>query len=66
MGIYLLTDKKSSDNPVWKIQLGDRFIFNTGRASGWRIGSESTLTSGGYYCHGKHYFDTFHHQKLFQ
>ena len=68
VGIYLITDKKSSDNPVWKIQLGDRFIFNTGRASpsGWRIGSESSLTSGSYYCRGKNYFDMFHHQKLFQ
>ena len=56
VGIYLLTDKKISDNPVWKIQLGDRFIFNTGRysTSGWRIGSKSSLTSGSYYCHGKH------------
>ena len=52
MGIYLHTDKKISDNPVWKIQLGDRFIFNTG--DGWRIGSKSGLTSGRYYCHGKH------------
>ena len=67
-GIYLLTDKRTSDNPVWKIQLGDRYIFNTGGSSRWRIGSESSLTSGdySYYCQGKHYFDTFHHQKLFQ
>ena len=54
VGLYLLSDKKVSDNPVWKIQHGDRYIFNTGGASGWRIGSKSSLTSGSYYCHGKH------------
>ena len=55
VGIYLLTDKRTSDNPVWKIRLGDRYIFNTGDdTSGWRIGSKSSLTDSTYYCHGKH------------
>ena len=56
MGIYLpwneRTSEKSND-PVWKIQLGDRFIFNTGSKNGYRIGSKSSLTSGSYYCQGK-------------
>ena len=53
-GIYVLTDEKISDNPVWKIQLGDRYIFNTGRGKeGYRIGSKSSLPSGSFYCKGK-------------
>ena len=66
VGIYLPWNEETSEKsniPVWKIQVGDRFIFNTGQGSeGYRIGSKSTLTSGGYYCKGKH-ISTLHHFK---
>ena len=56
MGIYTRSNETASaepSNPVWKIQFGDRFIFNTGRTEGWRIGSESSLTTGRFYCKSK-------------
>ena len=51
------TDERASDAPnslVWKNYRQNRFIFNTGGRYGWRIGQESALTSGNYYCKGKH------------
>ena len=49
VGIYLPWNEKTSEksnNSVWKIQLGDRYIFNDGRdRSGYRIGSKSGLTT---------------------
>ena len=56
-GLYLLSDKKASDapnSPVWKNSAVNRFIFTNGNSDGWRIGQESALTSGNYYCKGKH------------
>ena len=56
-GLYLLSDERASGaphNPVWKHSGGKRFIFNDGGSSGWRIGQESGLTTGNYYCRGKH------------
>ena len=56
-GLYLPTDKRASDapnSPVWKIPGRDRFIFNDGSAEGWRIGTEKSVNTGGYYCKGKH------------
>ena len=61
-GLYLPTDKRASgkpNNPVWKNAVGNRFIFNTGSASGWRIGHEESLTVGDYYCKGKYIFIIF-------
>ena len=58
VGIYLPWNEKTSEksnNSVWKIQHGDRFIFNIGGdGGGYRIGSKSSLTSGRFYCKGKH------------
>ena len=57
VGIYLPWNERTSEKSnsfVWKIQVGDRYIFNTGQGSeGYRIGSKSSLTSGSYYCQGK-------------
>ena len=56
-GLYLPTDKRAPDapnNPVWKLRGEDRFIFNTGSSSGWRIGAKSFLTNGHHWCKGKH------------
>ena len=58
-GLYLPTDERASDapnNPVWKMIGRDRFIFNTGCSSGWRIGQKSSLADGAYNCRGKHIF----------
>ena len=52
-GLYVLSNERAS-NPVWKNSDGSRFIFNSGGSTGWRIGQESGLTSGNYYCKGKH------------
>ena len=60
VGIYLPWNEKTSEksnNFVWKIQHGDRFIFNIGQ--GYRIGSKSSLTSGNFYCKGKHILTLF-------
>jgi len=54
-GLYLPTDKRAPDapnNPVWKLRGEDRFIFNTGSSSGWRIGAKSFLTNGHHWCKG--------------
>ena len=56
-GWYVLSDDRASDapnSPVWKNSAGNRFIFNTGGSSGWRIGRESDLADGSYRCRGKH------------
>ena len=60
VGIYLPWNEKTSEKSVWKIQHGDRFIFNFGQDSGgYRIGSKSSLTSGRFYCEGKHILTPF-------
>ena len=56
-GLYVLSDERASDapdSPVWKNLAGNRFIFTTGGSDGWRIGPESGLADGKYYCRGKH------------
>ena len=56
-GLYVLSGERASDapnSPVWKNSAGNRFIFTTGNSDGWRIGPEYGLTSGNYYCKGKH------------
>ena len=61
-GLYLPTNERASgapNNPVWKRSGGKRFIFNDGSSSGWRIGQESGLTTGNYYCKGKHILTIF-------
>ena len=60
VGIYLPWNEETSEkssNSVWKLQVGNRFIFNIG--GGYRIGSKSSLTSGNYYCKGKHILTLF-------
>ena len=60
VGIYLPWNEKTSEKSVWKIQHGDRFIFNFGQDSGgYRIGSKSSLTSGRFYCEGKYILTPF-------
>ena len=58
VGIYLPWNEQTSEksnNSIWKIQLGDRFIFNSGGdTAGYRIGSKSGLTTRRFYCYGKH------------
>ena len=57
VGLYILANEKTlaePNNPVWKSPKGNRFIFNTGTSEGWRIGSKSSLTTGSFYCKGKH------------
>ena len=58
VGIYLPWNEQTSEksnNSIWKIQLGDRFIFNSGEdTAGYRIGSKSGLTTRRFYCYGKH------------
>ena len=61
-GLYVHSDERASDapdSPVWKNLAGNRFIFTTGSSDGWRIGKESSLTSGGYMCKGKHSLKSF-------
>ena len=56
-GLYLSTDERASaapNSPVWKNSPGNRFIFNTRGSEGWRIGSKAGLTTGNYFCKGKH------------
>jgi hypothetical protein len=56
-GLYLLSDERASDapnSPVWKNSAGNRFIFTNGGSDGWRIGDKEGLTTGNYYCKGKH------------
>ena len=59
-GLYFRSNETSAlapNNPVWQISTGgDRFISNTGTKEGWRIGTKTGLTSGSYYCKGKHIF----------
>ena len=66
-GLYFLSNESVSaapSNPVWKNGDGSNVIFNNNREEGWRIGPESELASGRYYCKGKHtYFDDFQHFK---
>ena len=62
VGLYILTNERTSadpNSPVWKTTKGDRFIFNTGTKEGWRIGPESSLTTGSFYCNGKHILNLF-------
>ena len=63
VGIYLPWNEETSEksnNSVWKIQLGDRYIFNDGRdRSGYRIGSKSGLTTRRFYCKGKYTLTLF-------
>lgn len=56
-GLYLLSNESASanpNNPVWKSVGGKRLIFNdeSTKGYGWRIGKESGLADGGYYCKG--------------
>ena len=55
-GTYELSDKRADDAPnnlVWKKPTEDRFIFNTGSSTGWRIGKEDALKSGSYWYQSK-------------
>ena len=45
------------DNPVWKHSEGnDRYVFNTGSSTGWRIGRNVGLSTGSYYFKSKIFF----------
>ena len=46
-GVYFRTEEYAAsdapENPVWKHQTNDRYIFNTGTSKGWRIGKYDHL-----------------------
>ena len=51
-GIYLKTNESAEaapNNPVWKHERRNRYIFNTGSSAGWRIGKKDHLSSGKFY-----------------
>ena len=61
-GLYVLSNARASaslNRPVWKNYDGTRFIFNTGTATGWRIGSMEDLTTGRSSCKSKHILMNF-------
>ena len=58
-GLYFLTQEKiesAPQNPVWKHQNEDRYIFNTGSSEGWRLGKKDHLTDGKFYFAGNLFF----------
>merc|ERR1719273_3108450 len=55
-GIYFKTEEyveSAPENPVWKHQENDRYIFNTGSSRGWRIGKKDHLATGKSYYSSK-------------
>ena len=56
-GIYSMTNDSADaapNNRVWKHSEGnDRYIFNTGSSTGWRIGRNGHLSTSNYYYKSK-------------
>ena len=61
-GDYFMTNftaKDAPENPVWVHSDNNRYIFNTGSSSGWRIGRKGHLSTGKSYYKGKTIFFNF-------
>ena len=51
-GVYLKSQEyaeSTPENPVWKHQKNDRYIFNTGSSDGWKIGKTDHLSNSKFY-----------------
>ena len=40
---------KAPNDPVWKLEGEDIYVFNTGSDEGWRIGDKVSLSDGSYF-----------------
>ena len=44
---------KAPNDPVWKLEGKDGYIFTNGSNAGWRIGDKDSLTDGSYFFKSK-------------
>ena len=44
---------EAPNDPVWKLEGEDMYVFNNGSDAGWRIGDKDSLTDGSFFFKSK-------------